>query len=80
MIVHAVAREILPGGVRIQVEGREETIEAESVAYAVGARPYSPLLDELRGRFDAVYPVGDCVTPQRVRQAVEAGFRAGMTV
>ena len=55
-------------------------IEADSVVYAIGSRPYNPLLNELAGRFAPVYAIGDCDKPQRVRQAVEAGFRLGMEI
>ena len=77
MIVNAKAEEISAAGVRITVDGRSEMIEADFVGFAIGARPYNPLTKELEGRFDAVHPIGDCDTPQRVRQAIDAGFRIG---
>jgi NADPH-dependent 2,4-dienoyl-CoA reductase/sulfur reductase-like enzyme len=80
MIVNAKADEITSAGVRITVDGRSELIEADFVGFAVGARPYAPLLKELEGRFDAVHPIGDCHTPQRVRQAIDAGFRIGLEI
>jgi 2,4-dienoyl-CoA reductase (NADPH2) len=67
-------------GVRIAAAGQERLLPAETVVLAAGARAYNPLAAGLAGKFEAVRFIGDCDTPQKVRQAVDAGFRAGMAV
>jgi 2,4-dienoyl-CoA reductase (NADPH2) len=80
MISNAKVEEISGEYVRVTVGGRQERIEANTVAYAVGAQSYNPLVRELEGRFEPVHPIGDCLTPQRVRQAIEAGFQIGSDI
>jgi len=78
MVVEAKPEAITPEGVRISVNGEPETIGADTVVYAVGARPYNPLYNALKGRVPVLKVIGDGGDPQRVRQAVDAGFRCGM--
>jgi 2,4-dienoyl-CoA reductase (NADPH2) len=77
MMVNAKPEAITPEGVRVSVGGIAETIPADTVVYAVGARPYNPLLAELEGRVPVLKVIGDGGEPQRVRQAIDAGFRCG---
>jgi 2,4-dienoyl-CoA reductase (NADPH2) len=79
-IAGAKAEEITAAGVHIAVGEERRLIEADSVVLAAGARAYNPLIRELEGRYAAVYYIGDCLKPQKVRQAVDAGFRVGMEV
>jgi 2,4-dienoyl-CoA reductase (NADPH2) len=80
MIVNAKPEAITPGNVRVTVAGATELIPADTVVYAVGARPYNPLQEALEGRVPALRVIGDGGEPQRVRQAVDAGFRCGMEI
>jgi 2,4-dienoyl-CoA reductase (NADPH2) len=77
LIVNAKPEAITPDGVRISVGGATETIPADTVVYAVGARPHNPLQEALEGRVPVLKVIGDGGEPQRVRQAVDAGFRCG---
>jgi pyruvate/2-oxoglutarate dehydrogenase complex dihydrolipoamide dehydrogenase (E3) component len=81
MLVRARVEAIIPDAVRVACEGRlPETVEADTVIYAIGAQPYNPLRHDLEGRVAELHVIGDCDTPQRVRQAVDAGFRTGAAV
>ena len=77
MIVNARPEEITEAGVRLTVDGRTEFIPADTVVYAVGSRPYNPLQEALQGRVASLHVIGDADQAQRVRQAVDAGFRLG---
>ena len=77
MIVNAKPEAITAEGVRISVDGAVEFVPADTVVYAVGARPHNPLQRALEGRVPVVKVIGDGGEPQRVRQAVDAGFRCG---
>lgn len=79
-IVNATAQAIEPGGVRILVDGRPLFIEADTVVYAIGSQAYNPLQTELEGRVPELHVIGDSDTPQRVRQAVDAGHRVGLAL
>jgi len=80
MIVNAIPEAITRDGVRIVVEGQTEVLPADSVVYAVGSRPDTALQQALEGRGLELHVIGDCEHAQRVRQAVDAGFRVGMTI
>lgn len=81
VIVGAQVDLITPDAVRVVVAGRSpECVAADSVVYAVGSQPYNALRYDLEGRVADLYVIGDCDTPQRVRQAVDAGFRAGVAI
>jgi NADPH-dependent 2,4-dienoyl-CoA reductase/sulfur reductase-like enzyme len=80
LIPNARAEEITAAGVKISINGKPESIAADSVVLAVGAKSRNNLLQDLEGKFDSVYPIGDCVQPQKVRQAVDAGFKVGMEI
>ena len=55
-------------------------VEADTVVYAVGLLPCHPLKSELEGRVPVLLVIGNGDTPLTIRQAVDAGFRAGMRV
>jgi 2,4-dienoyl-CoA reductase (NADPH2) len=81
MIVNARPESITPEGVRVSIEGGPaELIPADTVVYAVGARPFNPLQEALEGMVPALMVIGDGGEPQRVRQAIDAGFRCGMEI
>jgi 2,4-dienoyl-CoA reductase (NADPH2) len=80
MIVNARPEAITPEGVRITVDGRSEVLPADSVVYAVGSLPDNSLQLALEGCGLEVHVIGDCDQAQRVRQAIDAGFRAGMAI
>jgi len=77
MIVNARPEAITAAGLRVTVDGQTEFIPADTVVYAVGSRPYVPLQQALEGRVPVLHVVGDAAEAQRVRQAVDAGFRLG---
>ena len=78
MFVNARVEEVTPTGVRVTAEGQPPAfVEAETVVYAIGSQAYNPLESELEGRGPELHVIGDSQTPQRVRQAVDAGFRVG---
>jgi 2,4-dienoyl-CoA reductase (NADPH2) len=77
MIVNATTERITPAAVEIVVDGARKAIPADTVVYAVGSRPYLPLQQALEGRVPVLHVIGDAAEAQRVRQAVDGGFRLG---
>ena len=71
--------EITEAGVTVRTEtGERRTVEADTVVLAAGARPNTDLLTSVEGKVAQVLPVGDCVKPRGIREAVEEGYRAGL--
>ena len=74
-------REIIGDGVVItDKEGRERTIEADTVVLAAGAKPNNALLPILKERVSEVYPVGDCVEPRNILESMREGYRVGLSL
>ena len=74
-------REITADGVLIiDKDGREQTIEADSVVLAAGARPNAELLPILKEKVPEVYPVGDCAGPRNILESMREGYRAGLSL
>jgi 2,4-dienoyl-CoA reductase-like NADH-dependent reductase (Old Yellow Enzyme family)/thioredoxin reductase len=60
-------------------EGRE-AIALDTLVVAVGLKPNSTLYQQLKGEFEEVYAVGDCVVPRKALQAIHEGFKVGNRV
>ncbi|MCI8871671.1 MAG: FAD-dependent oxidoreductase [Lachnospiraceae bacterium] len=72
--------EILPEGVKVEKEGREFVIEADSVVCALGFRaPYAEV-DALCDEADESYIVGDCRNVAQIYHAVNQAYYAAMNV
>lgn len=60
--------------------GHEESIEADRVVIAIGAKPLNTLTASLEGRVPELYSIGDCVQPRVIMEAVYEGSVAGRQV
>ncbi|MGB9850650.1 MAG: FAD-dependent oxidoreductase [Moorellaceae bacterium] len=73
--------EITEQGVKVvDRQGKEKFVEADTVVYAVGMRPRTEVVEVLRGMVPWFVPVGDCVKPRTVKEAVYEGFCAAMDI
>jgi len=59
-------------------EGKEALLTADTIICAVGQKALTPVVDQLRGTAPEFYFVGDCVKPQKITEAVSAGYDAAM--
>ena len=60
--------------------GKNKTIDAETVILAVGFKPNGDLFRKLQKKLPEVYAIGDCVEPRQVMSAVWEGFQAARLV
>jgi 2,4-dienoyl-CoA reductase (NADPH2) len=72
--------EITDGSVKVEQNGREMMIEADTVVLAAGARPCNPLQSELDAKGISCRVVGDARTVAMAFDAVHEGFSAGRSV
>ncbi len=73
--------EITEAGVIVRTrEGERRTVEADTVVLAAGAKPNTDLLASIEGKVPQVFCVGDCIEPRGIREAVEGGYRVGLTL
>ncbi|MFC2018540.1 FAD-dependent oxidoreductase [Chloroflexota bacterium] len=71
---------ITESGIKATKNGSPVFFGADSVVLALGMKADDRLARELEGKVPALYKVGDCLTPRRVKEAVEDGFLAGNAV
>jgi 2,4-dienoyl-CoA reductase (NADPH2) len=76
----ATAREITASGVKIEREGVEELIPADTVVLAAGAKPFNPLRDPLTRLGIRFQAVGDADRIGTAFDAIRAGHAAGSTL
>ena len=59
-------------------DGKEVLYKADTVICAVGQKALTSVVDKLRGTVPEFYDIGDCVKPQKVTEAVRAGYNTAM--
>lgn len=62
------------GVVAITPDGKETLFPADTVICALGLRPRSAVVDELRKTKHVFLPIGDCTKTAQVTQAVRSGY------
>ena len=74
-------REVTPSGIKVaDTQGKEHLVEADTVILAVGMQSNSDTVDRLRRCVPDFYPVGDCVKPQRIMEAMQGGYFAALDI
>jgi 2-enoate reductase len=66
----------------VLVQGKEglERLEADEVILALGLKPETTLLQELKGKVPEIYAVGDCVEPRKIMPAIHEAFRTARLI
>jgi 2-enoate reductase len=78
---HVQYKEILPQGVVIITEeGKEIFLEADNVVLSTGSTADTALGKSLRGKYLDFAEIGDCVKPRKIREAMEEGIWAGVSL
>jgi len=81
MMANATCEEITGSGIRVTTgEGEKQEIPADSVILAVGYRSNDTLFKAIEDKLPEVYNIGDAANPQRIREAVNAGYQAGLSL
>jgi NADPH-dependent 2,4-dienoyl-CoA reductase/sulfur reductase-like enzyme len=77
----ANCEEITASGVHITTgQDERKEIPADSVVLAVGYRANDTLFRSIEGEMPEIYCIGDAVDPQRIREAINAGYQAGLSL
>jgi 2,4-dienoyl-CoA reductase-like NADH-dependent reductase (Old Yellow Enzyme family)/thioredoxin reductase len=66
--------------VLVDKQGKEQTLEADSVVIAAGTRSNNGLVDELKKVLPEVYAAGDCVETRSMLEAMREGYLAGLSI
>jgi 2,4-dienoyl-CoA reductase (NADPH2) len=78
MLPATTAREVTESGVLVENGDGQQLVPAASVVIAAGMTCADGLTDAITSGVPEHYLIGDCVTPNRVRYAVEQGFLLGL--
>jgi 2,4-dienoyl-CoA reductase-like NADH-dependent reductase (Old Yellow Enzyme family)/thioredoxin reductase len=71
---------VTPEGVRLEKNGKEEIMSADSIVFLIGQTPELETVEKLRDCALQFYSVGDCVKPQRIMEATRMGFFSAMNI
>jgi NADPH-dependent 2,4-dienoyl-CoA reductase/sulfur reductase-like enzyme len=71
---------VTPKGVRVEKDGKEGVIAADSVVFSVGQAPELETVEKLRDCATEFHSVGDCVKPQRIIEATRTGFFSAVSI
>ncbi len=79
METNTKVEEITDSGVRVSRNRAYELFEGDTVVLAVGLKSNDKLSKKLESKVD-LYPVGDCVEPHRIAEAIKGGMLAAMQI
>jgi len=80
-ITSVKCEEITESGLTITTkEGRQESIQANTIVIAVGFNPRPELFRSLRGMVPELYHIGDSSQPARILEAIDSGLRIGHAI
>lgn len=65
-------------GVRVEREGEEEEFAGDTIVLAAGMVPVDGTSSKIKAL--EVYRIGDCVSPRRIKEAVEEGMKVGLEI
>lgn len=68
------------GLVLINSEGKQQTLEADTIVLAAGAISDDRLAKAIEGKISEIHRAGDCVQPRRILDAIHDGARLGREV
>lgn len=81
LMPNTIAEKMEAGTLVVSKEGGvQETLPADTVVVAVGARPNQDLLAAIEERVGEVYTVGDCVQPRRAYQAIHEASKVAREI
>ena len=80
-LTEATCEEITEGGVTITTsQGQKQTIPADTVVLAVGHKANDDLHKALMGKVPEVHCIGDSSQPRRIVDAIDEGYRIGLSL
>jgi 2,4-dienoyl-CoA reductase (NADPH2) len=79
LLTNTKAVEIEDAGVKVERDGAQRTIGADTVV-PINIASNSDLAEQYKDRIPEVYVVGDCREPAKLQEAVTSGFLAGQKI
>jgi 2,4-dienoyl-CoA reductase (NADPH2) len=76
----ATIGKITEKGVTIKIGGKEQTLSADTIAFALPLQSNPALQQQLAGKFTEIYAIGDCNEPHLIADAIAGGSRIGHSI
>ena len=80
IVTEAVLEEISRKGVKVNQAGVSKFLEGDTVMLAKGLVANEKLAEALRQKVPALYVIGDCATPAKVKEAIESSFHVAREI
>jgi NADPH-dependent 2,4-dienoyl-CoA reductase/sulfur reductase-like enzyme len=81
VLVNTRGTEISDAGLTVaDADGAVKTLPADTILIAVGQRPLTDVANSLRNAAPLVLPIGDCVRPGKVTDALLLGYYTGLDI
>lgn len=81
LLTSATCEEITNSGVTVTTsEGKREKLPADTIITAVGYQANNDLYRALQGKVPEIYCVGDSFQPRRITEAIDEGYRIGLSL
>jgi 2,4-dienoyl-CoA reductase (NADPH2) len=80
IITRAAIDRIIDTGLLIKIDGREQTVIADTIAFALPLHSNTTLLNKLEGEFLELYAIGDCNEPHLIVDAIASGSLIGHSI
>jgi 2,4-dienoyl-CoA reductase (NADPH2) len=76
----ATVKSINQNSVTYEKKGKELSIPADTIIYAIGTNPNNKLFGELKSKYKDVLIIGDAKIPRNAFEAIRDGFEAGLSI
>jgi 2,4-dienoyl-CoA reductase (NADPH2) len=80
IITGATLDAITDNGVVVKIGEREQTISADTVAFALPLQSNTALMKKLEGKLTEIYAIGDCNEPHLIADAIASGSLIGHSI
>ncbi len=72
--------EVRKGQVLFRKDGKQQSLEAETIVLAGGSQANNELSSAPKGKVPHLVSIGDCVEPRKAKDAIHEGFFAGLKI
>jgi 2,4-dienoyl-CoA reductase (NADPH2) len=80
IITMATIDRIIDTGLLIKIDGKEQTVTADAIAFALPLQSNTDLLKKLEGKLTEIYAIGDCNEPNLIADAIASGSLVGHSI
>ncbi len=80
IVTGAMALEVLQDGLKFEKDGVEDTLLADSVVFATGARSEKGLSKDIKDLSSEFYIIGDAKEPRNALEAIKEGYLTGLKI